>query len=95
MAYTNYNFKVAQSIRLALILLVLGIWVTNAFIFVRSSFFYMSFWSNTLLFFALCLIFVSAGRQVVEKKLTLKIIDESQKSVGKSNDNSLLKESVD
>jgi hypothetical protein len=69
LALTTYNFKAAQSIRLAMIFALLTTWILTAFILVRVSVFYISFWATTFLFAALLMVALASGRQVVEGKM--------------------------
>lgn len=82
LAFTFYNFKVAQSIRLLALVILLLIWILTGFILVRISPFYLSFWATTFVFFSMLMTSLAAGRQVVEHKMLVKL-NENQKEANK------------
>ena len=60
--FTNIGFRWVQSIRLAMLLIVLVFIFIMMYILARISFFYINLWSLVLFFGALILISFSAGR---------------------------------
>lgn len=60
--FTNIGFRWVQSIRLAMLLIVLVFIFIMMYILARISFFYINLWSLVLFFGALILIAFSAGR---------------------------------
>ena len=66
---TLTNFKVVQSIRLAMLISLLILWFALFYILVRQTIFYVSFYALTFQIASMLLLSISAGRLVVEKKL--------------------------
>ena len=77
-ALTNLPFKHVQTARLVMILLLAIVMVMLFFVLVRMAFFYFSFWSVVLLWWYLLMVGLSAGRQVVEQKLTAKLVEQAK-----------------
>lgn len=77
-ALTNLPFKPVQTIRLVMILLLAIVMIMLFFVLVRMAFFYFSFWSVVLLWWYLLMVGLSAGRQVVEQKLTAKLVEQAK-----------------
>ncbi|CDW90199.1 UNKNOWN [Stylonychia lemnae] len=63
------SFVNMQIVRLVSLLLILVIWVMNFYINVKKVVIYLNFWALTFTLLSLGFLFVSSGRQVIEKKL--------------------------
>ena len=74
---TNFSFKTIQSIRLGMIVTLGFFWFALCYVLVRQIFFSFTFWSVTLLWLTLLHIGLSAGRQVVEKKMVAELVKQN------------------
>ena len=78
--YTNCNFKVVQSIRLAMIICSLVIWLTLGFIMVKEVLYQLHFWIFSIWLYAISSIAISSGRKKVEAVMLEKLQrEESEK----------------
>ena len=62
-----------QSVRLAMMISSLAIWLTLGFIMVKEVLYQLHFWVLTVWLYAICAVAISSGRQVVEAKMLLKM----------------------
>ena len=76
------SFKGMQWTRLIMFLIILVIWLMNFYINVKKCVLYLNFWSLSLTLLALGFLFVSSGRQVIERKLAERgqTVEEKEKS---------------
>jgi hypothetical protein len=63
------SFAKMQIVRLVFLILLFIIWCINFYINVKKCVIYLNFWSITSTVLALGFLFVSSGRQVVEREL--------------------------
>lgn len=63
------SFAKMQIVRLIFLLLLFIIWCINFYINVKKCVIYLNFWAITTTVLALGFLFVSSGRQVIERKL--------------------------
>eukprot|EP00347_Sterkiella_histriomuscorum_P010834 403374747 len=76
------SFVNMQIVRLISLILILVIWMMNFYINVKKCVMYLNFWSLSFTLLGLGFLFVSSGRQVIERKLAEKNqpVEEKEKS---------------
>jgi hypothetical protein len=63
------SFAKMQIVRLVFLILLVVIWIFNFYINVKKCVIYLNFWAITFTVLALGYLFISSGRQVIERKL--------------------------
>lgn len=74
----NFNFKCTQTIRLIFMLLSFAVWGILVYVWAKALLSQLQFWILTLWLYAITTVSISAGRQVVEEKLTERLRDEKE-----------------